>query len=128
MPIFFLIDRSGIMQTPSSFYGEIFQKLPLPIPAYSPHTKAYLFTDVNHQEVILGYSFISTKAASSPFILMVVKKKSGMMAIWRQLRHQYKSPGRSGHWGHYFSDLAGLYLWSEQTLHGGTRQKQKPCC
>ena len=82
----FLIDRSGTIQTPSVFYGGIFRKLPFPVPAYSPHTRTSLVTDRNGRDVIMGYAFISTQTADIPFILVVVKQKSGMMGIWRQLR------------------------------------------
>ena len=34
----------------------------------------------------MGYAFISTQIADTPFILMVVKQKAGMMQVWLQLR------------------------------------------
>ena len=34
----------------------------------------------------MGYAYISTQIANTPFILMVVKQKAGMMQVWQQLR------------------------------------------
>lgn len=82
----FLVDRVGIIQTPSKFCGDVFQKLSRPIPAYAPHTRAVLETDRHGRPIIRGYAFIATQTAETPFILMVVKQKAGMMGVWRQLR------------------------------------------
>jgi signal transduction histidine kinase len=35
--------------------------------------------------IIVGYAFISTRIADSPFILMVTKQKAGMTKVWQQL-------------------------------------------
>ena len=82
----FLVDRSGIIQTPSEFNGSIFQKLSLPIPAFSPHTRVVKTTDQQGQPLLIGVAFISTQTSDTPFILMVAKQKSGMMGVWRRLR------------------------------------------
>jgi signal transduction histidine kinase len=42
--------------------------------------------DDQRWSIILGYAYISTQIADSPFILMVVKQKAGMMKVWQQLR------------------------------------------
>jgi len=82
----FLINRSGIVQTPSKYYGDIFQKISLPVPAYSQRTQVAMAEDDQRRSIILGYAYISTQIADSPFILMVVKQKAGMMKVWQQLR------------------------------------------
>lgn len=82
----FLIDRTGIIQTPSKFYGGIFKLFTRPLPEYDPHTKAIMTTDIDKRPIILGYAFISTQSTDTPFILMVVKRKSGMMGNWYRLR------------------------------------------
>jgi len=81
----FLISRSGIIQTPSKHYGSIFEKIDMPLPEYSPRTEALITTDDRKQSVITGYAFISTQIADTPFILMVIKQKGGMMDIWKEL-------------------------------------------
>ena len=82
----FLINRSGIVQTPSKYYGDIFQKMSLAVPAYSKRTQVVMAEDNQLRSIILGYAYISTQIANSPFILMVVKQKAGMMHVWQQLR------------------------------------------
>jgi len=81
----FLINRSGIIQTPSKSYGETFEKLPLPVPAYSPRTKAVPVRDEQGRLVVMGYAFISTSVAETPFIALVIKRKAAMMEVWEQL-------------------------------------------
>ena len=82
----FLINRSGIVQTPSKYYGDIFQKMSLQVPAYSQRTQVAMAEDDQRRSIILGYAYISTQIADTPFILMVIKQKAGMMQVWQQLR------------------------------------------
>ncbi|MEJ2098160.1 MAG: cache domain-containing protein, partial [Deltaproteobacteria bacterium] len=81
----FLINRSGIVQTPSKRYGGIFEKMTLAIPEYSEKTHALIASDHQGNPIITGYAFISLNIADTPFILMVIKEKGGMMAIWEDL-------------------------------------------
>jgi two-component system NtrC family sensor kinase len=85
----FLVNRSGAIQTASKHYGDIFQKMALPIPEYSPRTQAVIETDNQKRSIIRGYAFISTQIAGTPFILMVVKQKEGMTNVWRQLQAKF---------------------------------------
>ena len=82
----FLTNRSGIIQTPSKFYGDIFEKMSLAVPDYSPRTQAVILTDGQRRSIIVGYAFIATQIADTPFILMVVKQKAGMIGVWQELR------------------------------------------
>ena len=82
----FLVNRAGIIQTPSKYYGDIFEKMALPMPDYSPRTQTVMATDGQGRSIITGYAFISTQIADTPFILMVIKQKAGMMGVWLELR------------------------------------------
>jgi signal transduction histidine kinase len=82
----FLINRSGFIQTPTKQHGEIFQKMPLPVPSFSERTRVMIAKDDKDQTLIVGYAYIFTQIADTPFILMVVKHKAAMMQIWHQLR------------------------------------------
>jgi len=82
----FLASRSGIVQTPSKFYGDLFEKMALPVPDYSPRTQTVMAADGQGRPIITGYAFISTQIADTPFILMVTKQKAGMMGVWLELR------------------------------------------
>ena len=81
----FLINRSGIVQTPSKQHGDIFQKMSLPVPAYSEHTQVAMVVDDQKETLIVGYAYLTTKIADTPFILMVIKHKAEMMKVWQQL-------------------------------------------
>jgi two-component system NtrC family sensor kinase len=82
----FLINQSGIIQTPSEHYGDIFQKMSLPLPNYSPKTRVVTANGDQKRSIIMGYAFISTRTADTPFIIIVIKQKAGMMKTWQQLR------------------------------------------
>jgi signal transduction histidine kinase len=82
----FLVNRSGIVQTPSKEHGEIFQKMSLPVPDFSERTQVTMAQDDKDQSLIVGYAYIFTRIADTPFILMAIKHKAGMMRVWQQLR------------------------------------------
>jgi signal transduction histidine kinase len=81
-----LVSRAGIIQTPSKYYGDIFEKMVLPVPDYSPRTQTVMAIDSQRRSIITGYAFISTQIADTPFILMVIKQKAKMMGVWQELR------------------------------------------
>ena len=82
----FLTNRSGTIQTPSKFYGDIFEKMALPVPAFSPRTETLVAIDGQKRSILTGYAYISTQIAATPFILMVSKQKAKMMGVWQDLR------------------------------------------
>jgi signal transduction histidine kinase len=81
----FLVNRSGTIQTSSKRYGSVFEKMTLPVPEYSPRTQTRVHNAGQGQSIIMGYAFISTQIADTPFILMVIKQKSEMMGTWEEL-------------------------------------------
>ena len=58
----------------------------LAVPTYSGKTHAEISSDREGQPIVIGYAFIDTTIAPTPFILMVVKQKAGMMKVWLDLR------------------------------------------
>jgi two-component system NtrC family sensor kinase len=82
----FLVNRSGIVQTPSKQHGDIFQKMSLPVPGYSERTQVTTAQNDQGQSLILGHAYITTRVTDTPYILMVIKHKAGMMGVWQQLR------------------------------------------
>ncbi len=77
----FIINHMGILQTPSRYYGKVFEKIPLPVPKYSKKTK--VSENKNRKEVIItGYAYI----IDTPFILMIVKQKEELMKPWYKTR------------------------------------------
>ena len=75
----FLTNRSFVLQTPSKYYGDIFEKMSLPLLDYSRKTQTVMSIDNKLRSIITGYAFITTKQTDTPFILMVVKHKAGMI-------------------------------------------------
>jgi two-component system NtrC family sensor kinase len=82
----FLVNRNGLLQTPSQFYEGDAYHVDITLPAYSDRTKAMMSTDRNGQPIVIGYAFIDTNIVPTSFVLMVVKQKTGMMKIWLDLR------------------------------------------
>ena len=81
----FLINHTGILQTPSTIHGKIFTPAPIDIPAFSDTTQVISPENDKENIYIFGYSYIATKAVTTPFILMVYKKKSEVMGTWLNL-------------------------------------------
>ncbi len=81
----FLMNREGILQTPSTRYGKIFTKTPLAVPVFSDTTQVIQPENKGENAFITGYSYIATEAVTTPFILMVHKKKSDVMGTWLNL-------------------------------------------
>ena len=80
----FLINRQGLLQTPSKYYGEILGKLALTVPEYSVHSQALETRDMSGSTVFLGYAFIE----NSPYILMLVRKSEEIMKGWNRIRQE----------------------------------------
>jgi signal transduction histidine kinase len=78
----FLINREGILQTPSHYYGKVLEKLTLPIPKYAPKTKVIEGNDPNGVPLFVGYKYIT----DTPFVLIVVKHKEELMKSWYKTR------------------------------------------
>jgi len=81
----FLLNHSGILQTPSTIFGKVFTTAPITIPAFSDTTQV-ITPEINKENAyVIGYSYIDTEAVTTPFILMVHKKKSDVMGTWLNL-------------------------------------------
>ena len=74
----FVINREGVLQTPSRYYGPVLKKIQIRIPDYSP--KAHVFKSKNdkNERMVIGYAYIP----ETPFILMIVKQKGELIQPW----------------------------------------------
>lgn len=81
----FLINRKGVLQTPSRNHGTVLQKVQLEVPAYSEHSQVQQVGRHGGQPLVIGYAYI---APDTPFILMIVKEKNRLMGTWKQSRMQ----------------------------------------
>lgn len=78
----FMINRQGILQTPSRFNGDMLDKISLPIPSFSARTEVHESLDARGQPSIVGYAYIG----DSPFIFVVIKQEKELMKNVDRLR------------------------------------------
>ncbi|MBI4765188.1 MAG: two-component sensor histidine kinase [Deltaproteobacteria bacterium] len=78
----FLINWKGDLQTPSRTYGDVLQRIPLPIPKFSPNTEVLDGITQGGDPLMIGYAYI----LDSPFILLMVKDKNRLMKEWNWTR------------------------------------------
>lgn len=78
----FIINKDGIIQTPSRLHGDVLAKTDIPVPAYSSHTEVREYLDASKNAHIVGYAYIP----DTNFILMIVKKKAELMRSWYSTR------------------------------------------
>jgi len=78
----FIINREGILQTPSLAFGDLLTKCKLPVPDYSEQWVTKEFTDENGDRCILGYAFVR----ESPFVFIMVKHPLAYMKNWFVLK------------------------------------------
>jgi len=78
----FIINQKGILQTNSHYHGQVLEKIPLPVPEFSDTTQVLEGKNPAGEALFIGYRFIE----DTPFILMIVKKKSELMKMWFKTR------------------------------------------
>ena len=76
----FIINKDGILQTPSRHHEKVFEKIDMPVPPYSSKTEVLKYGGAN----IMGYAYIP----DTPFIFMIINKKSELMKSWYKTRMQ----------------------------------------
>jgi len=77
----FIINETGVLQTPSRRYGDVFQKAALPALTHSSQTEVVATTDQLGVPVVIAYAAI----ADSPFRLVLVSPRDALHAGWRTL-------------------------------------------
>jgi signal transduction histidine kinase len=79
----FLINRQGILQTPTKTCGNALEPCPLSVPAYSERTQVYE-TVYKGMPLVIGYAYIR----DTQFILMAVKQKAELLKRWHATRRK----------------------------------------
>ncbi len=79
----FLINREGILQTPSRSHGAVLDRVKLAVPPYKEHTQVEQIRQYTKGPLVIGYAYITP---DTPFILMIVKEKDRLMGPWKQSR------------------------------------------
>jgi two-component system NtrC family sensor kinase len=80
----FLLNRQGVLQSPSRHYGEILAKCPLSVPHFDPSVEVEEQTDHEGGRIFVSSAYID----GSPFILMLVKPVEEAMGRWLSLRSE----------------------------------------
>jgi signal transduction histidine kinase len=80
----FIVNKGGILQTPSRFYGDVLDKLPLSVPSHSSRAKVIETVDPNGKPLIVGYAFV----ARSPFVVMKLSRPGAEQAGWVSLQRE----------------------------------------
>jgi two-component system, NtrC family, sensor kinase len=77
----FLLNKHGVLQTPSKFYGQVLEIFPMDLPlSYEPNVLET--KDNKGRDVLMTYAYFE----SLPYILMVVKPRSQVMRAWYTLK------------------------------------------
>ncbi|MCP4690295.1 MAG: two-component sensor histidine kinase [Desulfobacterales bacterium] len=74
----FIINGDGVLQTMSRYHGAIGEKAPLPVPEHSPRPRVIETRDKKGERILMAWANIP----GTPFILVIVKPKSGLMTLW----------------------------------------------
>ena len=78
----FLLNKSGILQTPSRWYGGILDQFPMALPPFSTEANVVRMTDPHGNDVLMTYTYF----VNSPFILAVVKHEGEVLRAWYTLK------------------------------------------
>jgi len=74
----FIINRDGVLQTPSRYYGPVFNKISIAIPEYSLKARVYESTHNKKDRIFIGYAHIP----NTPYILMTIQEQSEDIQPW----------------------------------------------
>ena len=79
----FLVNRQGVLQTPSRHYGGVMERLPIPLlPPLSPGVEVMEMEEAGGARLVVGYAYIER----SPFVLMLVGRPGAMQQSRLTLR------------------------------------------
>jgi len=78
----FVINRQGVLQTPSRYYGPVLNKIQLEVPEYSAKAHVLKHKNDKNESVAIGYAHIP----ETSFILMIIKHKGELIQPWYKSR------------------------------------------
>jgi two-component system NtrC family sensor kinase len=78
----FIINRKGVLQTPSRHHGTVLEKSSVPVPPMSLEPVIEKRTTPEGDSLLVGYAHLR----NSRFILMVTKKPGEVLGVWFALR------------------------------------------
>jgi two-component system, NtrC family, sensor kinase len=78
----FLINRNGIFQTSSKFYGKVLDTYPVEVPPPSYEPNVVEQKDPKGRDVLMAYAYLN----EWDFILVVVKPRAEVLKVWYTLK------------------------------------------
>lgn len=78
----FLINRNGMLQTPSTFHGDVLESVDIDLSMLEQGASILEIKDQKDSKQFLGYSLID----GTPFIVMVIKSQRELMENWWKMR------------------------------------------
>jgi len=80
----FLINREGIFQTGSKFYGKVLQTWPMNIPPVSYEPNVIELTDPQGRDILMAYAYFNR----GDFILILLKPRGEVLRSWYTLKSE----------------------------------------
>ena len=80
----FIINRSGVFQTSSKFYGKVLEKFSLSLQPVSYEPNVLDIVDHKGREILLAYTYF----VSPSFIMVLVKPRSEVLKSWYTLKSE----------------------------------------
>ena len=80
----FIINRSGVFQTSSRFYGKVLDQFPMEMPPQSREANVLNRLDPKGREILLAYTYFN----SPSFVLILVKPRSDVLKAWYTLKSE----------------------------------------
>lgn len=74
----FIINKDGVLQTSSTFYGKVLEKADIEVPPITRNTEVIEQYRENRTWVTLGYAYIE----KTPFVLVVIKRQLNPFQSW----------------------------------------------
>ena len=81
----FIINRDGVQQTPSRFFGAVFDRFLESAPVYSSEVEFVENLNLNETSYLMGYAYIPR----SPFIAVVIAQNESLMKGWTTMRREF---------------------------------------
>jgi len=78
----FIVNREGVLQTSSRFYGKVLEPLPFPLPPLSYESNILETKDHMGRDIFLAYAYF----VSPSYVLMLIKPQSQVLKSWYGLK------------------------------------------
>ncbi|MEF3697067.1 sensor histidine kinase [Desulfolutivibrio sp.] len=78
----FLLNKEGILQTTSNYYGKVLERLPMAMPPQGYEARLVETQDHNGEDIYLAYSYFP----ETDFVLMAVKPRGSALKTWYMVK------------------------------------------